>query len=299
VSVRFVVIVLLAVSRVAFADELDEAKALEAKLEYEQALAIVDGALAKGRAEPDRYVELQVFAGRLAAGLDRPDVARQHFAKALAVRPSTALPEGTSPKLTLPFNAEKARATPLAIKLQARRGLLAIEATDVLGLVSQVHVHFAIAGASDSLRVPIAKLISLPAAAYVIDVSALDAAGNTLFKGTPAAMPERKRGHPPFYKWWPTYGAIGAVAFVVGSVSALQFSSTQDRFDRLNTAGMAEFSELRDLERSGKRWALATNIAFGTTIVSAAIAVIVGARYGTGTIGVNVAPNGAMVSGRF
>lgn len=295
-----IVLVALAIARPALADELATARELEAKLEYDQALALVEATLAKGGADPDRYVELHLLAGRLAAGLDQPQVARDHFARVLAVHPQHALPDGTSPKITMPFNVEKARATPLVLVLAARRGALSIEATDPLGLVAQVHVRFRIAGASDSIRVPLAKQLTLPAAASVVEVTALDTAGNRLWVGAPPAeviAPRRTR--PPLHAWWPTYGTIGAVALIAGGVSALRFRSTQDRFDRLDAEGGHDFSELAAIERTGKRWALAANLSFGAAVVSTAIAVIVGARYGTSSLVVAPTANGAAISGRF
>src|SRR4051812_12229978 len=86
-------------------DDLAEAIRLEAALEYDQALAIVDRMIAAGTVtEPARLAELHLSAGRLAAGLDHADIARDHFARALALRPELALPAGTSPKLTAPFD---------------------------------------------------------------------------------------------------------------------------------------------------------------------------------------------------
>src|SRR5262245_5385207 len=96
-------------------DELARARQLEGQLEYEQALAIVEAALARGGAEPARWVELHLLAGRLAAGLDRARVAEDHFARVLALRPETTLPEGTSPKLTAPLAAARARPTALEL----------------------------------------------------------------------------------------------------------------------------------------------------------------------------------------
>lgn len=293
-----IVLVALALASPALADELADARALEAKLEYDQALALVEATLAKGRADPDSYFELNLLAGRLAAGLDRAAVARTYFARALTLRPTFALPDGTSPKIALPFNLEKTKAKPLVLGVVAKRGSLSIAAVDPLGLVVGVHVRYRVAGASDSMRVPLAKQIALPAAAYVIDVAALDAAGNRVWIGTPAALPEvRRYARPPLYKWWPTYATVGALALIAGTVSALQFSSVQDRFDRLDAEGGHDFSELQAIERNGKRWGLAANISFGTMIVSAAVATVVGLRYGT--VDLVVAPNGAAIAGRF
>lgn len=295
-----IVLVALAMAHPALADELATARELEAKLEYDQALALVEATLARGRADPDRYVELHLLAGRLAAGLDKPQMARDHFARVLAIRPSTTLPEGTSPKLTLPFNVEKTHATPLVVTIAARRGALAFEATDPLGLVAAVHIRYRIAGASDSMRVPIAKQIALPAAAWVIDVTALDAVGNRLWVGAPPAIVDEPRSKPRVYAWWPTYATIGGVALAFGGIAAWRFSASQDTFDRLDAEGGHDFSELQAVERRGKRWALATNVSFGVAALSGVIALVVGIRSrGDRAVIVTPTTNGAALSGRF
>src|SRR5262249_28160285 len=122
-------------------DELARARRLEASLEYEQALATVEGALDRGGADPARLVELHLLAGRLAAGLDRAAAAEDHFARVLALRPDTALPPGTSPKLTAPFAAARARSAPLEVHATAVGGLVALVVSrDALGLVSGISV---------------------------------------------------------------------------------------------------------------------------------------------------------------
>src|SRR4051812_15792387 len=88
---------------------------LEANLEYDKALPIVEHVIAEGRADRDRLIGLHMMAGRLAAGLDRADVAEDHFARALALDPARTLPEGTSPKLTAPLEAARAHTKPLRV----------------------------------------------------------------------------------------------------------------------------------------------------------------------------------------
>src|SRR5277367_5066214 len=75
-------------------DPLDEARQLERTLEYERALVIVDREIARGAGRSGaRLVDLHVLAGTLAAGLDHPDDAQAHFARALAVSPAVRLPD--------------------------------------------------------------------------------------------------------------------------------------------------------------------------------------------------------------
>src|SRR5258708_28010751 len=89
---------LLAFATTARADDaLVDARRLQAALEYEQALAIVERAITGGGADHDRLVELHVLAGTLAGGLDRAGVAEHHFARAPPLAPPTTLPPPTPP----------------------------------------------------------------------------------------------------------------------------------------------------------------------------------------------------------
>ncbi|HTL35912.1 MAG TPA: hypothetical protein VL326_22435, partial [Kofleriaceae bacterium] len=67
--------------------ELVHVKELEAKLEYEEALTLVEKIIARGGADTQKLVELHFLAGKLAAGLDRVDVAQEHFARVLSLEP--------------------------------------------------------------------------------------------------------------------------------------------------------------------------------------------------------------------
>lgn len=295
-------LVALVLARPALADELATARELEARLEYDQALALVEATLARGGADPARYVELHLLAGRLAAGLDRAQLARDHFARVLAVRPLTTLPDGTSPKITLPFGAEKARAPTFRVELAVDRDTLALALIDSLALASTVRIRTAHAGI---VTRPAAAAVSVPGAADVVEVALLDAAGNTLWIAAPPASPRARplpppRSRPPLHAWWPTYATIGVLALVAGGTAAVRLASKQDEFDRKDAEGGHDFSELEAIERSGKRWALAANLSFGAALLSGAVAVIVGVR-GRGDRDLVLAPtaNGAALSGRF
>jgi hypothetical protein len=300
--VRLVVLVALAFARVANADDLATARALEAKLEYEQALKIVEGVLANGGADPARYVELHLLAGRLAGGLDRPEVAREHFARVLALRPTTLLPDGTSPKLTEPFAAAKARTTPLIVKANARRGLVSIEATDALGIVSGIAVHAVVAGEHADLVERGARRIVVPDDAQVIEVAALDASGNRVWVGAPEreTVIAAASGDRPIYAQWPLYAGLGGVALVGATLAAWRFSVAQDDWNRLDAQPGSEFSDLEALERRGKRWGLAANVSFGVAAISGVVAVIVGVRSRNDRdVSISPTSQGVAIFGRF
>ena len=85
-----------AIAPVAAADPvIDDATRLQTALDYEGALAVLDRALAAGGATADDYAARQLLAGALAAGLDHVDAARDHYARALAVRPDIRLHQAT------------------------------------------------------------------------------------------------------------------------------------------------------------------------------------------------------------
>ncbi|HEY5938235.1 MAG TPA: hypothetical protein VIU61_26470 [Kofleriaceae bacterium] len=262
------VVVCVVASTRAHADpELVRARELEAALEYEAALAIVHQVLARGDADPARFVELHLFAAKLAAGLDRGTLAAQHYAIALTIRPDTALPAGTSPKLTEPFAAAKARATLLVVSARAVQGLVTLETRDPLGLVTGIAVHTIDRAA---LRVVIAN------DATAIEVAALDRAGNRIWVGapvttvTPATRATRTSTSTPIFARWSTWAIASGGALALGGVFAWRVSVAQNEFDDLRDASPpADFSTLEAVEARGKRWALTANLTFGVAAVAA------------------------------
>jgi hypothetical protein len=302
-----VILVLALLVDVAHADdELARARQLEAALEYDQALAIVEGILARGGVDPSRYVELHLFAGRLAGGLDRAQLARDHFARALAIRPETTLPDGTSPKLTEPFAAANARTTPLEVRVSVARGLVTLAATDPLGLVTGVAVHVIAAGKHADIVERATLRLVLPDGATPIEVAALDASGNRLWVGPPPVEAKvvpivpNELAQPPVYARWTTWAVLGGATLLFGGISAWRFDAAQDEWDRLRAAGNTDFTELEDIEQRGRRWALAANLSLGIAAASSVAAVILGVR-GRASNNVVITPNGSgiAVTGRF
>lgn len=224
--------------------DLAEAIRLEAALEYDQALAIVERVIAAGTtAEPARLAELHLYAGRLAAGLDRGDAARAHFAIALALNPAASLPAGTSPKITAPFEAARAASSPL--RVHATPAGAVIDA-DALGLVRRTDGFVA-----------------------------YDEHGNVVWRGAaPPPAPAPPPEEPGFAGRWATWVGVAGGALVVSGLSAWRFQTAQDDWDRFSVDGMHDYAQLRAIEDRGNRWGLATEVGFGVAAAASVTAAI-------------------------
>ena len=255
------------------ADQLAEAKRLESQLEYEPALVIVEKLIAQGGNERDRFLELHLFAGKLAAGLDRGAVAEEHFARVLALDPLRTLPDGTSPKITGPFDTARARAAPLRVRTTVAAGTasLVVE-SDALGLVGGMSV---LPVDGRELRAA-ATQIGVPASPRIDQISALDAFGNRLWTQTiapPIETPTPSGGRSIVTRWQ-LYGAIGAAGFAAAGFGAWRMNVAQNEFDRLKADGGHDYSQLRAVEDRGDRWALVANIGLGVGAAGALAATI-------------------------
>ncbi|HET9993701.1 MAG TPA: hypothetical protein VFQ65_34425 [Kofleriaceae bacterium] len=248
---------------------LQDIARLEQQLEYEQALVLADRTIARGIATRDQLADLHLIAGRLAAGLDHPDIAQQHFAKLLALRPDTALVAGTSPKLQAPFDAARAAPHELAIVVNADR--LVVE-RDSLHLVQ---------GTRSSGTT----------------LEAFDEFGNQLAVGEirrAVDIPVRRASRA----WIPWAAASGAT-LVAGGLCAWRYGVAQDEWNREND-GMHDYTRLHALETRGQHWAIAADVGFGlaaATAITAAILFATGDR-GEAT-GVAFTGTGVTYAARF
>lgn len=255
------------------ADPLVEAKRLESQLEFEPALVIVEKLIAQGGNERDRFLELHLFAGKLAAGLDRGAVAEEHFARVLALDPQRVLPDGTSPKITGPFDAARARTTTLRVTATVESGTASLRVeSDVLNLVGGIAVLLV---DGRELRGTGTQL-AIPANPRVDQVSALDAFGNRLWTQTIAPPLQRVPGADrPIYARWQLYAVLGAGGLAAGGFGAWRMHVAQNEFDRLKAEGGHDFTELQDIEQRGDNWALVANIGFGVGAAGVLAATIV------------------------
>jgi len=248
-------------------DDLAEAIRLEAALQYDQALAIVDRIIAAGTTtEPAQLAELHFYAGRLAAGLDRADTARDHFARALALRPDLALPAGTSPKITAPFDA--ARATP-PLRLHATRDGAVVDA-DPIGLVHRI----------DGFK-------------------ALDDHGNVVWHGEAPAPPPPPPGpsQASIAGRASTWAVAAGGALVIGGLCAWRFQVAQDDWNRFSQDGLHDYTQLRAVESRGDHWGLAADVSFGVAAAAGVTAAILYVRHRPGPF--VVGPQYVGVAARF
>jgi len=311
-----VLAIVVAVARVAHADDdLAEAKRLEASLEYEKALAIVERLIAHGGAEPDALAELHLIAGRLAAGLDRMPVAEDHFARLLALLPGATLPDGTSPKISAPFYAARARSAALHVAITTNDRLLAIVADpDPLGIVRGIAVHATTAdGHALDLIEPRVVHVELPVGARATQIAALDEYGNRLWirdiAPEPAHPAPPKPEHPivraqddvAFYGRWSTWAIAGGVAAAAGCVCAWRFRTDQNDWNRLRNEPGTDYSQLVALENRGRQWGLAADISFGAAAAAAIAATIAYFTHDEPAQPIGIAPtaNGVALLGAF
>jgi hypothetical protein len=280
-------------------DSLEEARQLEASLEYEQGLAMVERVIARGGASPEELAELHLLAGRLAAGLDRAPSAEDHFARLLALRPDAALPEGTSPKLTAPFDAARAHASPLRVSASFAGDAVALVTSDPLGMV--VGIAVTLSGGT-VVTEPRALRVVLPRGATPREVHALDADGNRVWIESVGVVvmppPPVRTIHvaTPSYARWQTWAIAGGVALVAGGISAWRFTVDQNQWNTLRAEdGQHDFSQLQALESRGRQWGLAADIGFGIAGAAAITAAIAYLTHRT----VIVSGAAVSVAGRF
>ncbi|HEU0034043.1 MAG TPA: hypothetical protein VFQ53_25625 [Kofleriaceae bacterium] len=284
-----VLVVILASAHVAHADdELARARQLEAQLEYDKALAIVERVLAAGGADPARYVDLHVFAGKLAAGLDRGQLAEDHFARALAVRPDVQLPAGTSPKIVAPFEMAKSRSEPLVVDVVIAGGIATVTAHDRLGLVTGIAVRgLDASGQSRELVERSALRIAIPTGVRAVEVAALDASGNRVWVG-PAPHPAIAHDNPPvpehpapsrpIYARWSTWAVATGVVAAGAGAAAWRFTVAQHDWDDLDAQPNPSFSALQAIEDRGRRWGIVATVGFGLAATTAITSTILFVR---------------------
>lgn len=257
---RAVLIVLVAVAAVhaqpspanreRVSQALQKIAQLEQQLEYEQALVLADRTIAEGISTRDQLADLHLIAGRLAAGLDHPDVAQQHFAKLLALRPETALVAGTSPKLQAPFDAARAAPHELAVVMTADHHL--VVERDSLQLVRGTRT--------------VGDLIE-----------AFDEFGNQLAVAVIAKPAEPLVQHAS--RAWIAWAAASGATLVAGGLCAWRYSVAQDEWNREND-GTHDYTRLHALEDRGQHWAIAADVGFG---LAAATAITAAIMFATGS----------------
>jgi hypothetical protein len=274
--VRIAVALVLLVSIAHADDAIDRARQLEAKLAYDEALAIIDTEIRSGRAEPDRLVELHMIAGRLAAGLDKAKLAEDHFAIVIALRPSTTLPDDTSPKIAVPFTVARTKTKPFDPRAVIDAGQVKIDGGSPLVGIA---VRHRVGTHEDTVVDRTQHVVARPLNSAILEVRALDEFGNTLWRETPPAplekptrIDETTDPRNPFQRWY-VWATLSGAGLVMGGIAAWRFDSAQNEFDNKRSDGMTDVRDLEAIERRGRKWALTANIAFGIAAASGITAV--------------------------
>jgi hypothetical protein len=264
-----IVVVLALLASVAHADApspIERARQLEARLAYDEALVIVESAIQAGGNDTDHLVELYLMAGRLAAGLDKAKLAEEHFAIVLALRPSTTLPDDTSPKIAVPFTVARTKTKPFEARLVIDATTVAVEGT--LPMFTGIAIRYRVGTYEDKLVDRTQIVVARPANSTILEVLALDQYGNTLWSEVPPAPIEAPHvDHPrddrSIFQRWSTWAVVTGVALTVGGVAAWRFDSAQNEFDKKRDDGMTSVGDLQAIENRGDRWGLIANISFG------------------------------------
>jgi hypothetical protein len=188
----WIALVWLGLSRVAAADDsLAQARKAIADSDYVAARPALIAALDAGGRGPDELAEVYRLTGIVAAALGDAPAAIDAFTHLLALSPRAALPAGTSPKITRPFDAASRsiagrRALEVEIEPRARPpAITLVVVSDPLHMVATARAVFSVDGGTErSVDVAVASErteVALPAGRRIdVRVAALDIHGNRL-----------------------------------------------------------------------------------------------------------------------
>ncbi|MBK7862445.1 MAG: hypothetical protein IPJ65_28315 [Archangiaceae bacterium] len=224
---------------------LAQARAKEAALDYQGALAVVRKAVTQGGAGAELTWQLYAAQGELAAVVGLTEESTTAFSRALNLHPTFELPPDASPRMSAPYKTarntlggERLTAVPSSKRLEQNRVETQLRVGgDVLQLVAAARV-------TPQGREPVLFTRTDTWLAYWVcdvepcahTVSLYDARGNVLLEvgggnapllvlaPAPAAV-----GKPWFRMGWP-YAVAGAVTAATGTVLAIRCAQTDAAF---------------------------------------------------------------------
>jgi hypothetical protein len=289
------------------ADDLADARAAVDASDYLAARGALDKALAGGKASPDDLADIYRMKGIVDAALGNTAAATTAFGKWLALDPKAALPAGTSPKITRPFDAAQDQAKgrePIKVKAETTAdppSVTLVIVSDPYMMIDRARVFVRVDGGKEQKLEASGKKkikIELPTGKRLdLRVQALDEAGNRVAVvgtsdvplvivgpgggETPVVVKKHDEApkpvvvrdeHPrPLYlKWWVWAG--GAVAIGAGATYfGLSARDETDRLTQLNANSFDHrFTEASSLESDAKRDAMIFNVGMG---VAGAVAI--------------------------
>lgn len=279
--------------------ELERARRQIDELQYDLARTSLAAALASGQASTEELVELHRLTGEVAATLGDAAAAQAAFERALALRPSTTLPDGVSPKIAEPFEAARRKLGDHHLIATATLGASSITVAikdDPAGLVGGARALVISPDGTEqqaSVQGRGTLVIAVPALAPGAHarVELLDDAGNVLAEidadatgGTMAGATDLVGAtdtgpSKPLYKSWWLWAGIGGVAAITGTVFGLSAKAAEDDLAALNMQVMQDefsrdYAEAEALEDKARSRALGANLAFGVAAGCAIAAVV-------------------------
>jgi hypothetical protein len=285
-------------------------------LRYAEARDAAKAALAIGAAGRDEVAELARTLGETSAALDDAVEAERWFVLWLSLVPHGDLPAGSSPKLTAPLAAARARAGPLTdsivdnptsivIKVRGdpdqRVAALEVTVTDVRGARSTRAVP--LAATPGPIGAMEWRTIELPKTSVAtVELSVRDAYGNELLHALGAAGPTEPRRTfrvvkraPLWLRPWP-YLVGAAVTAGLGGVFAWRRSVAKDDLAAiLADSENHTFAEAESARARAERHGWLSLTSFATAGVLAAAAVLMFTRGDTHTVVVAPQHDGASV----
>ncbi|HTR51305.1 MAG TPA: hypothetical protein VMJ10_11400 [Kofleriaceae bacterium] len=285
-------------------------------LDYDNARAELDKALATGSNGPDELGEIYLLTGIVTSSLGDGASAVKAFEKLLALSPKAKLVAGTSPKIRKRFAAAAAYFkdhSPLAVTTEtssAPPSIALVIQSDPLGMVAGARVVVSSTGAPDqtlsgsgSGRIAIALP---PGRRLELRVYAVDDAGNRLVelggapspivveaaKPAPAASvavahvgpapksqpkPRATSAQRPLYEAWWLWGACALASSAGATYFGFAARSEGTTLQQLEANSTHyNFGQAEDVLATARRDALLANIGFG---VAAGLAVVTGLFY--------------------
>ena len=334
---RGLALAILILEGTAWADDpLAQARKAVAESDYVAARGQLAAALDAGGKTPEQLVELYRLSGIVDAALGDARAATDAFTHLLALSPSAALPDGTSPKIRRPFDAASRYFTShaaLELKLETLATpptITLVLVSDPLAMVAKVHVVYTVDGGAEQAKDVVASErteVTLPQARRIdARVSALDAHGNHLVEiGSkevpvviigpapppgpvaapvvrPAPVAVSAAAQPIYLVWWP-YAAGSAVFAGAAGYFAWSARSAAGDLDRLNADSVHhQFAEAKAVQDRGRRDVIVANIGLGLAgglAIAAGVVYLVTphARVETRVTAIPVPGGGAVVLG--
>jgi hypothetical protein len=322
------------IGRVAWADDrLTQARAAIDASDYLAARSALAAVRDAGMCTPDETAALYLLSGRVEAALGDSQAATDAFAHLLVLSPGAALPPGTSPKITGPFDAAVASLVlqrPLEVRVETRAQPPAITlqvVSDPLHMVARARVAYAIEGGPEQTEeVAAAERTEIPlraGARIAARVAALDEHGNQLVelgseapiviatppppvvvaRPAPPVARARVAARPIYLHWWP-YAAAGVALGGAAGYFAWSAYQTATDLEQLNReSAQHSWKEADRLRDRGQRETLLANVGFvaaGACAITAGVMAVIRPGRETRIAAVPLAGGGALaVGGRF